>query len=139
VLVETGAISVTTSSADGDGDGVVDPCDNCPLVGNADQADGDGDGVGDACDLCPNTIAGIGVDATGCPPLIPGDFDRDGDVDEDDYPVFVACRSGPTIPRPGGCAAADFDGDNDVDATDFAVFQRCISGRDYPGDPQCAG
>ena len=35
--------------ADTDDDGVLDPCDNCPEVGNPDQTDGDGDGVGDAC------------------------------------------------------------------------------------------
>ncbi|NLE60470.1 MAG: hypothetical protein GX616_19145, partial [Planctomycetes bacterium] len=38
---------------DGDGDEVVDACDNCPAVVNLNQADGDDDGVGDACDNCP--------------------------------------------------------------------------------------
>lgn len=36
--------------ADNDGDGVIDACDNCPEVANADQADYDGNGAGDACD-----------------------------------------------------------------------------------------
>jgi alpha-tubulin suppressor-like RCC1 family protein len=35
---------------DTDGDGFLDPSDNCPTRSNAGQADGDGDGVGDACD-----------------------------------------------------------------------------------------
>ena len=35
---------------DGDGDGVPDPSDNCPIAANPDQVDRDGDGLGDACD-----------------------------------------------------------------------------------------
>lgn len=34
---------------DSDGDGVLDPRDNCPAIANADQRDSDHDGVGDAC------------------------------------------------------------------------------------------
>lgn len=41
---------VTAQAPDGDGDGVPDAGDNCPLVANSDQADADGDGVGNACD-----------------------------------------------------------------------------------------
>jgi concanavalin A-like lectin/glucanase superfamily protein len=38
---------------DGDGDGRVDPADNCPGVSNPVQADADADGAGDACDCAP--------------------------------------------------------------------------------------
>jgi hypothetical protein len=34
---------------DGDGDGICDPVDVCPLVSDAAQSDADGDGVGDMC------------------------------------------------------------------------------------------
>ena len=36
--------------ADGDGDGVANPDDNCPEVANPGQEDADGDGEGNACD-----------------------------------------------------------------------------------------
>ncbi|MEZ4318886.1 MAG: putative metal-binding motif-containing protein [Myxococcota bacterium] len=39
-------------SADGDGDGILDACDNCPDDANPGQADSDSDGVGNPCDVC---------------------------------------------------------------------------------------
>ena len=55
----------------------------------------------------------------------PGDFDRDGDVDRDDYDAFVSCYTG----RNGGpvdsaCRPGDFDRDDDVDCRDFRQFKR---------------
>jgi uncharacterized repeat protein (TIGR01451 family) len=60
---------------DGDGDGVPDSSDNCPIVPNPGQEDGDGDGVGDACDNCPAIANPDQADADGdgvgdlCEPL----------------------------------------------------------------------
>src|SRR5690606_1154887 len=111
-------------------DGVRDGCDNCPSVSNPSQTDGDEDGVGDACDACLNTIPNAPVDAEGCPPFHRLDFDRDGDVDEDDLITFSTCRSGPWSPRPRTALVerADPDDDNDVDQDDFGGFQLAYSG-----------
>ena len=43
-----------SSTADTDGDTIVDSLDNCPTVANTDQRDWDGDHHGDACDHCPH-------------------------------------------------------------------------------------
>ncbi|MDP3937876.1 MAG: DNRLRE domain-containing protein [Deltaproteobacteria bacterium] len=65
-----------TVGSDGDGDGVEDGADNCPMTPNTDQEESDGDGPGDACDNCPEISnsdqedtggeAGVG-DACDCP------------------------------------------------------------------------
>ncbi|GMU21073.1 MAG: hypothetical protein AMXMBFR13_11670 [Phycisphaerae bacterium] len=68
------------------------------------------------------------------PPLeVFGDFDRDADVDQEDFGTFQACLTGPNGANlPAGCEASDLDGDADVDQDDFGILQRCISG---PGEP----
>ena len=70
--------------------------------------------------------------------VVPADFNGDGDVDSDDFSLFLSCLSGPTIPYSSGCADKDFDHDGDVDQADFGVFQRCISGTGVAADPTCA-
>lgn len=42
---------------DEDGDGVIDPNDNCPVVSNAAQSDYNTNGIGDACDVNEKPIA----------------------------------------------------------------------------------
>lgn len=134
---------------DSDGDGTLDCDDNCPNDPNktepgvcgcgVPETDTDGDTVPDCNDLCPNTIPGATVDANGCPPLIPGDFDRDGDVDEDDFDHFVACKTAPNVAQGNpSCQDADLDSDTDVDQEDFGPFQGCLSGTDIPADENCA-
>lgn len=39
---------------DGDGDGVPDSSDNCPVISNPDQSDRDNDGIGGLCDAYPS-------------------------------------------------------------------------------------
>lgn len=62
---------------DGDGDGVQDGIDNCPLVANAGQEDLDGNGTGDACE----DVDGDGLGPTdNCPTVFnPDQADADGD------------------------------------------------------------
>jgi hypothetical protein len=124
----------------------VDGCTSAPGTTSVTVSpDSDSDGVSDPCDECPNTVPGASVDAVGCPPPIPFDFDRDGDVDTAvDYAKFEACSTGPAIAGPPeGCTTeefgrADVDADGDVDQADFAVFERCYSGTDVPANPDCS-
>lgn len=85
-----------------------------------------------------------------CTPLVPVDFDCDGDVDVDDFAVFLACATGPAVlynPQalPSGCTVfpaqgvipADVDADGDVDHDDFGGFQRCYTAANVPLNPAC--
>ncbi|MBD0779933.1 gliding motility-associated C-terminal domain-containing protein [Maribacter sp. ANRC-HE7] len=64
---QTVAIKLTDDDVDTDGDGVLDPSDNCVSVSNADQLDTDFDGQGNVCDT---------------------DDDNDGTLDtDDDFPL----------------------------------------------------
>ena len=70
------------------------------------------------------------------PPLIPGDFDGDGNVDLSDFVAFEDCLAGPAaVPSPTApvipqdCLDVfDLDPDADVDLQDFAEFQGMFIG-----------
>ena len=84
-----GSYTDTPQDSDGDGDGIVDTIDNCPLIPNADQLDTDGDALGDTCDNCPSNSNADQLDADGdtlgdtcdnCPSNSNADqLDTDGD------------------------------------------------------------
>ncbi len=57
-----------------------------------------------------------------------GDFDRDGDVDLDDFRIFHTCLTGPGKMAPRFCRLGDCDEDNDIDLADYAAFQSEFTG-----------
>jgi hypothetical protein len=69
---------------------------------------------------------------------VPGDFDTDGDVDQEDFGHFQACLTGPAVPVTAPeCIGSNFDDDSDVDQDDFTLFEQCMTGANQPGDPNC--
>jgi hypothetical protein len=86
---------------DTDGDGILDPSDNCPTIYNPDQSDTDAEGIGDACDNC---IYVANPDQS--------DFDNDG--------VGDACDNCPDVYNPD---QKDSDGDGIGDACDPTLIQ----------------
>jgi hypothetical protein len=122
---------------DSDADDVLNLFDNCRHTANPQQADADRDGVGDACDQCPDTLPDRLMSTTGCATTTV-DFDRDGDVDMNDFAHFQACMTGGGhIQDDIDCADARIDDDNDVDAEDMAAFQQCLSGDGIRAAPDC--
>ena len=89
-----------------------------------------------AYDQIANYAAAALVDGM---PLPPGDFDDDGDVDQEDFGILQECYSGSDIPYEPGCEYADLhppeNPDGDVDLGDFGVFQTCMNGSNNP--PGC--
>jgi hypothetical protein len=128
----------TAGLPDGDGDGIADVADDCPLVADPTQADADRDGVGDACDTCPGVVSddrrdrdadGVGDACDDCvatpnPDQIDADGDGVGDASEegpngppdtDADGVPDASDDCPLVPDP---AQADADADGIGDACD---------------------
>ncbi|MGH2948170.1 MAG: S8 family serine peptidase [Solirubrobacteraceae bacterium] len=120
-----GALDATFADPDGDGD--LDPGDNCPSVYNPGQEDTDVNGTGDACeagapavdrdgdavldadDDCPDE-AWDGPDGCPLPAVTAADGDHDGVADASD-----PC---PALTEPGGFGCPDADGDGVADDDD---------------------
>lgn len=107
---------------DADADGMGDACDNCPVTANADQADCDDDFVGDICDNCPNC-------ANSRDPFTGLQDDGDGDG------IGDACDNCPATSNPnqhdcdgdgnGDICDGDIDGDgvaNEADLCDYTPY-----------------
>ncbi len=68
---------------------------------------------------------------------IPGDFNGDGYVDENDVTIFESCATGAGIAYTDpDCEIADMDPDDDIDQADFGLLQQCFRGT-QPGDVDC--
>jgi hypothetical protein len=71
----------------------------------------------DALDADPATKPTLIIDT-----VVPGDADRDFDVDLIDFAAFRACLVGPGFVASSRCRVFDFDLDGDVDLSDFDGF-----------------
>ena len=121
---------------DTDGDGVLDPDDNCPAVSNPGQEDFDNDNLGDVCDDDDDNDGWTDVDEGTCGTdslddlSIPTDTDNDGECDvidtDDDNDGWTDSDEGAcgtdsldalSIPtdtdNDGECNVVDTDDDND--------------------------
>jgi thrombospondin type 3 repeat protein len=67
----TGSITSLSVVPDGDGDGIWDSADNCPVTPNPDQSDVDADAVGDACDDDEDGDGVSDANDTAAPPRCP--------------------------------------------------------------------
>lgn len=65
------------------------------------------------------------------------DFDRDGDVDHEDFGHMQFCLSGTSVQPMTDCVDARFDPDGDVDRNDLAIFLQCLGQPEVPHDPDC--
>jgi hypothetical protein len=136
---------------DPDGDGVLDPGDNCPSVANASQVDTDGDAQGDACDAdddndgiadsgdnCPLTanVDQTDSDADGSGDACDADDDNDGVADAGDNCPFTANADQTDSDGDGSGNACDADDDNDgiADAGDNCPLTANADQIDSDGD-----
>lgn len=68
----------------------------------------------------------------------PGDFDHDGDVDQEDFGHFQACLTEANVAQNDpACLDARLDADEDVDQADYGVFQRCYTGAGVWANSDC--
>jgi hypothetical protein len=67
-------------------------------------------------------------------PAFYGDFDYDGDVDQEDFGYLQACLNRQTEPV---CYAANLDGSSTIDQQDLVLFVDCMSGPGGTPPPYC--
>ncbi len=146
-----------TCEPDGDVDGVINACDNCPAVANINQVDVDGDGFGNACDNCPvdynasqtdSDHDGAGNACDNClavpnPDQADADDDWQGDLCDpcphdaaDDVDADGLCADVDNCPAIANPDQADADDDHQGDLCDACPLD---PGNDPDLDGLCAG
>jgi hypothetical protein len=103
------------NAQDTDGDGVPDAIDNCLVAVNSRQLDPDRDGYGNRCD---------------------GDFDQDGDTDQDDGDWYVSWCPGGFPMDPDIC---DTNENGLTDFEDPLIMVSLIGSPPGPSGLACAG
>jgi hypothetical protein len=130
VTVDSKANGGLPVTPDGDGDVVVDSCDNCIAEPNPDQTDSDADGAGDACDPCPfdafddADADGRCADVDNCP-----DAWNPDQADDDEDTLGDVCDNCPGVANPN---QADMDEDGWGNACDCDNDDATV----YPGAPE---
>jgi hypothetical protein len=111
ILTVTSILS--TIGSDYDGDGILDPVDNCPTTFNPDQADTDGNGEGDVCE----------------------DSDGDGVLDFEDNCIYIPNPNQEDADGDGeGDVCEDADNDGIIDSKDNCINTANIDQSDLDGD-----
>lgn len=90
-----------------------------------------------ASDSASSTFDELTVTVNPSPTSVPGDFDEDLDVDQEDFATLQLCLSD-VLPVPLECVSTDLNLDMIVDGDDVLVFLDCMTGADVAGDPTCA-
>jgi hypothetical protein len=70
-------------------------------------------------------------------PMSKADFDRDGDVDQEDFGHLQACLSSSADLADPACQDCLLNSDNRVDQSDLTVFLRCFDGPGIQVDYRC--
>jgi hypothetical protein len=148
-LTDEQLFDVGWTSADADGDGVVDSADNCPNDPNPLQENNDGDAEGDVCDDDDDNDGTL--DTTDAFPLDSSedtDTDSDGignnadtDDDDDGYSDDLEVTVG-TDPLDNQSTfldvAGDINGDGQINAGDLVLGMRILIGLHIPTVPEQA-
>ena len=135
---QNGRLNLYNMLADGDGDSVISPTDNCPDIANADQINSDGDALGNACDPDDDNDA-IPDPDDNCP-LVANPGQENSDLDG----IGNACDNCTAVGNDaqrdtdgdgyGNDCDADFDNNLVVNATDLAYFKSLFFSSDADAD-----